>query len=381
MKILQIGLEWFPEKGGGLDRIFYDFSRYLPTVGVEVNGLVAGSTNVTLDSGERVRAFACPNSPLWQRWQGIRQLTQDYLNCNHYDLITSHFALYSFPILDLVKNHPWVFHFHGPWALESHLENNHFWMQWLKYYLEKYCYQHSNHFIVLSQAFKRLLHQNYNIPLEKIEVVPGGVETKRFQVDLPGDKARHQFGWAGDRPIIFCVRRLTQRMGLENLITAIAKVKKYQPDILLYIAGTGKLAKTLQTQIQDLNLENHVYLLGYLSEAQLVIAYRAANFSIVPSIALEGFGLIILESLAAGTAVLGTPVGGIPEILNPLCPDLLLENSSSQALAQGIMEMLTGQRQLPTSQTCQDYVKNHYDWSEISRQVKTVYEKALVAGN
>ena len=188
-------------------------------------------------------------------------------------------------------------------------------------------------------------------------------------------------GWAGDRPIIFCVRRLTKRMGLENLITAIAEVKRYQPDILLYIAGTGQLAKTLQTQIQALNLGNQVHLLGYLPESQLVTAYRAANFSIIPSIAFEGFGLVILESLAAGTAVLGTPVGGIPEILNPLSPDLLLENSSSQALAQGILEMLTGQRQLPTSHACQDYVKNHYDWSAIARQVKTAYQKVLVAGN
>lgn len=377
MKILQIGLEWFPERGGGLDRIFYDFSRYLPKVGVEVTGLVAGSTNVIFDSKGIVQAFAQPDASLWERWIKIRHLTKEYLNQRNYDLIASHFALYSFPILDIVGNRPLVVHFHGPWALESGIENHNFGIQCLKKNLEKFCYQHSTSFIVLSQAFKSVLHQEYHIPWDNIYIVPGGVDSEKFNLRFSAYEAQIQLDWPSDRPIIFCVRRLVKRMGLENLIDAIAEVRKYQPDILLKIAGTGKLSTLLQAQIKDLGLENHVHLLGYLAESQLPIAYRAANFSIVPSVDFEGFGLIILESLAAGTAVLGTPIGGIPEILSPFCSDLLLEGNSTQALAQGILEMLTGQRQLPNSKACQDYVKNHYNWPLITTQIKSVYQKSL----
>ena len=54
IKTLQIGLEWFPDRAGGLDRIYYDCTRYLPQVGVEVRGLVAGSAKVAQDTGGQI---------------------------------------------------------------------------------------------------------------------------------------------------------------------------------------------------------------------------------------------------------------------------------------------------------------------------------------
>jgi glycosyltransferase involved in cell wall biosynthesis len=162
-------------------------------------------------------------------------------------------------------------------------------------------------------------------------------------------------------------------MGLENLIAAIDKVRHSHLDILLYIAGKGTLAETLQAQIEELELSDRVRLLGYIPDEQLSLAYRAANFSIVPTLSFEGFGLIVVESLAAGTPVLGTPVGGIPEILQPFCSDLLFEGYSVEQLAQGISEVLSGQRQLPSSQACQAYVRENYTWEAIAPQIKSVY--------
>ena len=66
-------------------------------------------------------------------------------------------------------------------------------------------------------------------------------------------------------------------------------------------------------------------LLGFVPDEQLPLAYRAADFSIVPSVALEGFGLIVAESLAAGTPVLVTAVGGLPETLEGLAPQCVVQ--------------------------------------------------------
>jgi glycosyltransferase involved in cell wall biosynthesis len=166
-------------------------------------------------------------------------------------------------------------------------------------------------------------------------------------------------------------------MGLENLIAAIDKVRHYHPDILLYIAGKGELAQTLQAQIKELELSEHVHLLGYLAEQQLPLAYRAANFSVVPTLSFEGFGMIAIESLAAGTPVLATPVGGIPEILKPFCEDLLFEGCSVEQLVRGITEALSHQRLLPTSEVCQAYIRENYAWDKIARQIKFVYQETL----
>ena len=378
MKTLQIGMSWFPEQPEGVSRYYYDCIRNLPNVGVDLQGLVTGSEEAAIATNGQIRAFAPNEASLLTRLQAIRQSVKHQLTSAEaeYDLVVAHFALYAFPILNQLGNLPLVIHFHGPWALESNAENQKTWATLGKKTLEKITYRRANSLIVLSQAFKDLLHQQYSVPLNKIKIIPGGVDLNQFKTDLSLTEARNKLGWQQERIVLFCVRRLVRRMGLENLLTAIDRVRTQYPDILLYIAGKGALAGTLQQQINDLNLTNHVSLLGYLPDEQLPLAYRAANFSVVPSFAYEGFGLIVVESLAVGTPVLATPIEGIPEILQPFCADLLLEDASVDQLAQGIMEALSGKRQLPSSEACQVYVKRNYTWSVIAPQIKSVYEQA-----
>ncbi len=73
IRTLQLGLGWFPEEAGGIQRICYELLRHLPPSGVEVTGLVAGSSQVARDSGGRVRAFAPPAAPLLVRWRAMRR--------------------------------------------------------------------------------------------------------------------------------------------------------------------------------------------------------------------------------------------------------------------------------------------------------------------
>jgi glycosyltransferase involved in cell wall biosynthesis len=369
-------MEWFPNRPGGLDRYYYDCYQYLPQADINITGLLAGSDKVIQQSQGKVAAFASPDDSLIQRWWQMRKIFAHTLANDRYDLIVSHFALYTFPILDRI-NIPLVTHFHGPWALESDVEKPKPVAIWLKKQIEQTVYNRSSQFIVLSQTFRDILHQEYRVPIEKIQIIPGGVDIDRFNINLSPTEARNQLNWHQDRPIIFCIRRLAKRMGLENLITAMAQVRDRHPDILLYIAGKGALAKTLQTQITELGLTDNVKLLGYVSDEQLPLCYRAANFSVVPTVALEGFGLIVVESLAAGTPVLGTPIGGIPEILRPFSEDLVFKGSNPEQLAQGIIETLSGDQILPNSQACLNYVQENYHWSKIARQIKLVYQSAL----
>ncbi len=377
MKTLQIGLEWFPEQGGGLDRFYYDCTRYLPQVGVDVKGLVAGSSTIEKDTNGRVKAFAVPDASILKRWLGVRKSFKELTSQQDYDLIVSHFAFYTFPLLNMLDDRPLVTHFHGPWALESGVEANKSLAVKVKKWLEQSTYRRSQLFIVLSQTFRDILHQEYQVPLEQINIIPGGVDIDRFNISLSQTEACSQLSWHQDRPIIFCIRRLAKRMGLENLVAAMAKVRTVCPDALLYIAGKGELAATLQTQIAELELDNNVKLLGYVSDEDLPLCYRAANFSVVPTVALEGFGLIVVESLAAGTPVLGTPIGGIPEILRPFSEDLVFEGYNRDQLARGIIEALSGDRSLPSSQACLEYVQTNYTWNAIAQEIKLVYQKAL----
>jgi glycosyltransferase involved in cell wall biosynthesis len=377
MKVLQIGTSWFLEDAGGLARVYYGCVQNLPRVGVEVAGLVTGSEFVSKSSNGQVQTFASSDDSLWRRSLGLRKSVRQSLKLNKYDLVAVHFALYALPALDCLGDIPLIVHFHGPWALESKAEGSGRISVWGKWLVEKIVYSRAKGFIVLSEAFRQILHQTYGVPLHKIFIVGGGINTDEFLVQQSVAESRSQLGWAQDRRIILSVRRLVQRMGLENLIMAIAQVRQVVPDVLLLIAGKGAIAENLRSLIKQMDLEDHVRLLGFVADQDLAIAYRGAEMTIVPSVSLEGFGLTIIESLAAGTPVLGTPIGGIPEILRPLSQDLVLEGSSVDQLAKGLLEALTGQRQMPNADACQAYIKKNYDWQAIAIQMKSIYETLM----
>ena len=124
LSTLQIGMQSFPERGGGLDRVYYDLARMLPGAGVEFRGLVAGSAQVAADENRAVRAFAPSDAGLMKRWSAVREAVRRELAAGEFDLAVSHFALYTFPVRQIIADQgvPLVVHFHGPWAAESRQE-------------------------------------------------------------------------------------------------------------------------------------------------------------------------------------------------------------------------------------------------------------------
>jgi glycosyltransferase involved in cell wall biosynthesis len=166
-------------------------------------------------------------------------------------------------------------------------------------------------------------------------------------------------------------------VGLENLVVAMGRVRKRVPEALLLVAGVGPLAEALWDRVKSLELANNVRLLGFVPDQDLPIAYRAANLTVVPSTALEGFGLPIVESLAAGTPPLVTPVGGSPEVVRDLSPELVLPATGAGPLSEGLVAALTGGLPLPSAEACQAYARARYDWPLIAARVRGVYSEAL----
>ena len=380
IKVVELGTGWFAEKAGGLERVFFGLFSYFGQVRVEAVGLVVGSAAVQKLSGGQVEGFAPPDAPLIVRWARLRRSLRKRLERHEPDLIAAHFALYTFPVLDIIRNYPLVVHFHGSWALESEAEAAPRLKVWLVKRLEQYVYQRATRFIVLSQAFKGVLQDTYQIPEGRIDVVPGGIDTAAYDTKMSMEEARVAVAWPPDRPILLTVRRLVRRQGLENLIDAVVELRKQHPDVLLYIAGQGALRPELERRVQALGLEENVRLLGFIPDDRLALTYRAATFSVVPTVAHEGFGLITVESLAAGTPVLVTPIGGLPEVVGGLSAGLILPGSGVPDLVSGIGAVLSGAHVLPPSKACQRYVEEHFDNSVMARRTRSVYEKALREG-
>ncbi|MGF7209137.1 glycosyltransferase involved in cell wall biosynthesis [Skermanella aerolata] len=374
---LQIGIGWFPETPGGLDCVYYNLTRHLPEKGVDVVGLVAGSDKVILDSQGCVASFARHEDGWKSRLRAIRRYATEELNSGRVDLIASHFGLYSLPLLDHLRKRPFVFHFHGPWAFECEAEGGDFLATRSRWLVEKAVYHHADRFVVLSDAFATLLETRYGVARDRIDIVPGGVADSFFKASASPEDARLALGLPEDRPILLTVRRLCRRMGLESLIDSIAEVRRHVPDVLLLIGGKGPIEADLKRQIDERGLGRHVRMLGFIPDDDLPLYYRAADLSVVPTVALEGFGLVAAESLAAGCPALVTPVGGLPSVVAELSSSLVLPDATAEALADSLTGALKGTLKLPSRAACRRYALDRFQWSLVAERTERVYRKVL----
>jgi glycosyltransferase involved in cell wall biosynthesis len=370
--ILCVGIGWFPKTPGGLDRYVYELTHQLAASQDRLELCGVGLPETAPNSTIALTNLAEPDIRLWERLWLIRaNFLQRKLAKP--DAINLHFALYSFPLLQVLpKGVPVTFSFHGPWALESKQEGAGKLSVLLKHWMEQRVYRRCDRFIVLSKAFGDILHQEYQVPWHKIHVIPGGVDLSRFQFNRSRQEARTQLNWPENRPILFTARRLVHRVGLDRLLTAIAMIKPQIPDIWLAIAGKGPLQKVLEQQATDLGLNDNVKFLGFLPDEQLPLAYQAADLSVMPSQSLEGFGLVVLESLACGTPALCTPVGGMPEILEPFSPNLIAASCEATAIADRLEQLLLKKLPMPSREACQEYAAVNFDWQIIAQKVRKV---------
>jgi glycogen(starch) synthase len=378
LRTLQLGMEWFGERAGGLNRVYGQLVRELARPGswVEVHGLVAGSADVARDSDGLVHAFAPSDAPLLARMRALRAAASAWLRERPDAVIVSHFALNAFPVLSHVGRHPLVVHFQGPWGQESRVEGAGPLTVLAKETVERAVYSRASHAIVLSTAFRDELARRFAVPLDRIHVIPGGVDVDRFAIMQSRDACRRTLGWPTDRPIVLCVRRLVRRVGVDTLVEAAALLRTRVPDALVLVAGRGPLQGELEARIAALGLEDHVRLLGFLPDELLPTAYRAADLSVVPTAALEGFGLITVESLAAGTPCVVTPVGGLTDVVAPFTPQLVASSPGAGDVADVLARALLGRLALPTPAQCERYARDGFDWPVVAARVRGVYEAA-----
>jgi glycosyltransferase involved in cell wall biosynthesis len=372
--ILTLGMGWFPETPGGLERYIYELTHQLAANQDDIELCGVGLPTTKINAPIKLTNLAQPDSAIWHRLWSIRSNFKK-TRLGKPDAINLHFALYSFPILDLLpKGVPITFNFHGPWASESQEEVNNQMLSILlkRWLIEKTTYKRCDRFIVLSKAFGKILHQQYQIPWDKIHIIPGGVDINKFQANLSPQEARSKLGWPDSRQILFTSRRLVHRVGLDKLLQALAIIKPTIPDVWLAIAGRGHLQARLQQQTKELGLEENVKFLGFLPDEQLPLAYQAADLTIMPSQSFEGFGLAIIESLACGTPVLCTPVGGMPEILQPLSPDLITDSIEVPAIAEKLEQVLLGNILIPSREECRQYAADNFNWQKIAQEVRGV---------
>ncbi|MFX3632361.1 MAG: glycosyltransferase family 4 protein [Candidatus Pristimantibacillus sp.] len=387
MNILTTGLGWNDQQPGGLNRYFVDYHTALASYGHSGQGFIIAErgNNLNTDLNITNTAAGLSQPHLISRMKSVRQHTLHALHSFHADVFNPHFALYATLVSrKMIPAHiPIVTHFHGPWALESKLEESqrHGAIRQSRYLIKKQIeqmnYRRSDRLIVLSEYFRGILTEQYGIDQEKIKIIPGAVEHERFIPHPDREGLRRQLGIGPEQKLLFCARRIVRRMGIDRLIEAMRAVVNSDPNVRLMIAGDGPMRLEYERLIEDLELTEQVKLLGRVSNEELVQWYQAADMSIVPTITLEGFGLVTVESLACGTPVLGTPYGGTKEILQKFSEALLFKDGTAEAMSDSILAVLNNRLMIPSREQCREHVLRHYTWGRVIDSVTDVFQEEV----
>lgn len=148
---------------------------------------------------------------------------------------------------------------------------------------------------------------------ERIRVIYNGVDTALFR---PGDRreARRALGLTQGRRVLLFVGNLKGSKGCLDLLSAFARVAATHPNVDLHYVGDGPEATGLAERAARQGLGERVHLHGARPHAELGQWFNAANWTALPSHA-EGVPNCLLESMACGTPVVASRVGGIPEVV------------------------------------------------------------------
>lgn len=212
-----------------------------------------------------------------------------------------------------------------------------------------------------SNFTKSRMSELYGPLADNIEVTPGWAGTSRFRLISDRNAAKRELGWRTDVPVLFTLRRLVRRMGLDRLIEAAHLLRQEGLSFQLVIGGQGPLRQSLESLTRDLGMSDAIIFTGFLPDEVLPLAYGACNAFVLPTAELECFGIIAVEALACGRPVLATPVAAIPEIVSRVEPKWLASGTDPDSIAALLRQFLRGELPTHDPERLRHIAQEHWD--------------------
>ena len=174
--------------------------------------------------------------------------------------------------------------------------------------------------------------------------------------------------------------RLRRRKGVDCLLDAFAEAfSGAGPELV--IAGAGDELRALRARAHSLGLSRKCHFIGWVEGALKAYLLQNALFTVIPPRQEEAFGLVALESYAAGRPVLATSVDGLRELITPGETGMLCPPDSPPALARALREMLADTGRLERMASAASRRAGEYQWSSIARRHVALYASLLAGQN
>ena len=229
--------------------------------------------------------------------------------------------------------------------------------------------QSVDHIIAVSNDMKQKVAGEYGVEHSKITVIPNGIEPQDFYM-IDKKIARKSCGLEDNKKYILSLSRLSHEKGLEYLFKAFYSLDAKNTELV--VVGDGPLKAKLLRMASDLKIANRVKIIGAVPHNEAYLWYNAADVYCLPSL-WEGCPNVIIESLACGTPVVSTEVGGIPDLVP--CNDygFLVPPGDPASLANALNNVL--KKNWDRDSIARYASKN--TWSHVADSVIEVFKSVL----
>jgi len=327
---------------------------------------------------------------VYSEFKGSYFILNRLLEQTDFDLVCVHQCMAALgpSVNRLFKRKPIIYFFHSPWPAEflnkrkDNTGGNSLWekaIAGVMHFIEKRTISKAIKIVVLSNFMREKVLSIHQKPPEHISIVSGGVDLDRFKLSSENkDIIKSRLSLPLGKKLFLTVRNLVPRMGIETLIKCFHESRKLKDKGYLLIGGSGFHKDYLLSLVQSYQLQTNIRFLGHIAEEILPETYQAADFFILPTSELEGFGLVILESMACGTPVVGTPVGAIPEILNRFDKRLIFDGTGWKAMKEKLEYIIENSATYEFSpEECRHFVEQNFSWKHMADAFESEVFKSL----
>ena len=389
---------------GGMNVYVRDLTRYLGPMGIHVDVFTRSQDEHVphilhdLGYGNRVvHVPAGPEIPLPKRElanhipqfvDGILKFADDKGIC--YDLIHSHYwmsGLAAASLSDLWAGAPILHMFHTLGEMKNRIARSDSEREGAyRIEGEKRVLKRADRLIVATEAEKAQLQWLYKGDLQKMEIIPPGVDVCHFY-PIPKDEARQFIGLSPDQRMVLFVGRIEPLKGVDTLLRAMSCLKfqgVLHPVYLAIIGGepdadpdemTAEMAH-LQKLCDDLAMGQTVVFLGKREQDTLPYYYSAAEVLVMPSF-YESFGMVALEAMACGTPVIASQVGGLAFLVRDGETGYHVPEGDPAALCDKLSLLLSDNDLRERMGKCAAEYAQGYRWEKIAAQIVSVYERLI----
>ena len=205
-------------------------------------------------------------------------------------------------------------------------------------------------------------------------LIPNGVRLHAF-----ADARPHPAMNTPGHSLLFLGRLDESRKGLAVLLEAMPQIIDQDPDVHLYVAGPGDSEEFEEDLAPE--VLRRVTFLGLVSDVEKVQALHSADVYIAPNTGAESFGIVLIEAMAAGTAVLAADLPAFARVLNNGKAGRLFPNEDSSALADAAAALLADPQERQRLVAAGSDRVRRFDWDVVVDDVLAVYESVTASGD